>query len=151
MYTIHFLTEGQEISDEGRGIIEGVVRAVYERVHRMLDLPECDVFFSLSKKRVFAGEIFGESLNDESSCYVFVDWEAFLRGVSDDSDGVARNFAEHLYAGLYATARIRRTGVGSDCGLLEEIVGEGLAGHFMSEMGDGDGEGILYFSVAGGV
>ena len=46
---------------------------------------------------------------------------------------VTDNLTEHLLGGLYSTARAGHIGLNADCGLLEEVVGEGLAGHFITE------------------
>lgn len=92
--------------------------------------------FFLPTQKTFDKEWFQESVDGRDSLYIFVD-KAVNKSLKSDPDQVVENLTDHLLAGLYATARTRNINLGPDCGLLEEIVNEGFAGHFMAEQNGG--------------
>ena len=134
MYTVHFLKGERRLDDSLKSIIESTTSEVYQEVHQKLALPSCEIFVLADPNRVIDGEMFREFLNDAESCYIFVNDTEAHRATQEDPSTIVQNYTEHLCAALYSTARILHTGVTDDCGLLEEVINEGLAGHFMSEV-----------------
>ncbi|MDE0243205.1 MAG: DUF2268 domain-containing putative Zn-dependent protease [Candidatus Kaiserbacteria bacterium] len=130
MYVVHVLQDSG-ISEKDRVYIESVVEGVYKAMQDVLSMEECAILFSANAHKVQPGEIFQSFLCDESSFYVFVNLDALSRAGKKE---ITANLTEHLYNGLYATARVRCMNLDADCGLREEVIGEGLSAHFVCEM-----------------
>lgn len=130
MYAVHILQDSG-ISEKDQSQIESTVGEVHSAMQEVLSIEECDILFTSNAKKVQPGEIFQSFLCDASSFYVFVDVESLSRAGNKE---IATNLVEHLYNGLYATARIRCIHLDVDCGLKEEVIGEGLSAHFVCEM-----------------
>ena len=114
-------------------IISEVVSRVYTEVHEELDLEECEVFVSVNGKKVLVGDMFLGFPYDQHAVYLFTDDILVHQNISPDPGCVEQNAAEHLYRSLYTTARTKHMGLDADCGLLEEVVNEGLSEFFVTE------------------
>ena len=134
MYTTHFLkSDIAAISREAQNIISREVGKIYEKVHNELNLPRCEVLISVNPQKIHADDIFLGFSYDQSAIYLFVDVEKLHQKMAITHDVIARNIAEHLYRSVYTTARTHHIGLDTDCGLLEEVINEGLSEKFVTE------------------
>ena len=129
MYTIHFLQDSGIVESDRRHI-ESVAQKIHWDIRDSLGMEKCEIFFGSNRDKVLQGEVFQSFLCDADSFYVYVDNDALRAAGQSECDA---NLIDHLYGGLYATARIRCMNLRSDCGLQEEAVGEGLSAHFVCE------------------
>ncbi len=136
MYETHFLKDDGRLSAETKAHIETVVGEGYGKVHTTLNLIDCNIFFIISEKRILPGECFQESPCDHDSLYMFIDCGIEKR-LEDNQQYVTDNLIDHLFGGLYATARAKNIGLTAECGLIEEIISEGFSGHFIAEQNGG--------------
>lgn len=134
MYKTHFLKGAIVPTETVKQHIEETVREVFEQVHKGLNLEECEILFTHNPKKIQEGELFGGFPCDSASCYVCFAGDALERETRDNPERVRKNLTEHLLNILYATARTKHINLETDCGLLEEIIGEGLAARFTVEM-----------------
>ena len=133
MYTVHFL-QGETSLDKGVcQIIEQTVARVCEDVRTDISLEACEVLVTVNPKKVFEGDMFLGLSYDDTAIYLFADAAAAHHAAPTDAGAVAAQVAEHCYRSLYTTARTRHIGLGPDCGLLEEVVNEGLSEIFVTE------------------
>lgn len=130
MYSTHFLQGENTLTNDAQQIIERSVLKVYDETHKELDFKECAVFVVVNSKKIPAGEMFLGFPYDQTAVYLFAD---DIKTASHNRDHVDQNATEHLYRSLYATARASHMGLDADCGLLEEVVGEGLSEVFVTE------------------
>lgn len=129
MYKVYFLQDNT--IDKGYcDHIEAVVQDVYQHIHKVLGVESCEIIVSSQRSSLFGGELFRSFLCDADSFYLYGNSEMIQ---SASREAITTNLKEHLYNGLYATARICRLGLAVDCGLREEVVGEGLSAHFVCE------------------
>lgn len=82
---------------------------------------------------MFDGEMFLGSSYDESAIHLFADVETIHKTILNNKTVVTKNIEEHCYRSLYTTARTKHIGLDADCGLLEEVINEGLAEIFVTE------------------
>ena len=132
MYNTNFLQDGGRLEKRVKQCIEETVEQTHYTMHQILHFDDCDLIFITNAKKVVSGEYFHESPCDPDQLYIFVS-EAVNEVVEKDPQRVKDNLTDHLHSGLYATARAAQIGLDADCGLLEEVISEGLAGHFMRE------------------
>ena len=132
MYQVRFLKDDGRLHINAKEYIEQIVHQLHSGVHEDIGLPECEILFITNAGKILPGECFQESTGDEDSLYMFVD-EGVNEKLKTEQKYVTDNLTEHLLGGLYSTARAGHIGLSADCGLLEEVVGEGLAGHFITE------------------
>ena len=133
MYVTHFLQGESALAKDSQQAIEELIVRVYEAVHEEIDLDECVVLVTVNSKRVSEGDVFLGLPYDRSTVYLFTDGTMVHRCVSGDFERFERSATEHLYRSLYATARAEHIGFDYDCGLLEEVITEGLSEIFVTE------------------
>lgn len=134
MYEARFLkSETAALSNEAQDIVSQAVERVYQEVHRELNLPECEVLVSVNQHKTRTGESVLGFPYDQSTVYLFVNADKLHEKMAIASDAAAHTVTEHLYRSVYATARAHHRGLDADCGLLEEVVNEGLSERFVVE------------------
>lgn len=119
-----------------RHVIEGAVSKACADVGEDLDLAVCEIFVTARSGKMPRDGMFNAFSYDHAGVYLFVYADMIEQSVSDsdaDKTSVERSLLTHLYRSLYATARARHINLDADCGLLEEVVGEGLSELFVSE------------------
>ena len=137
MYRTHFLKNNTTtIKKDVQSIITQVIDQIYRRTHNDLGLPECEIIISTNPKKIRNGEMFSGSSYDETAIHLFADTDAIHKTVSNDKNRIIENITEHCYRSLYTTARTKHIGLDADCGLLEEVINEGLAEIFVTEKMD---------------
>ena len=133
MYKTHFLKNKNEINEEAKVCMQKSVEEVQKQIYSELALEECDILIATNPKKVMKEEMVQGFPGDQGSMYLMVDDKALEKQMKKDPKEVIKNVKEHLCGGLYLTARAKHLGIEADCGLLEEIVGEGLAEHYAAQ------------------
>ena len=134
MYRAHFLKgDSTALSEEARRIIEQSIEKVYQNIHSDLGIEECEVLITVNPKKVLKDDMFLGLSYDDSAIYLFADAETVHKTLGDNKDAIAENATEHCYRSIYTTARTKHIGLEADCGLLEEVINEGLAEIFVTE------------------
>ena len=134
MYETHFLKNNTKtLEKKAQDIITQTIEQIYREVHNDLSLTECKVLISTNAKKMLKDEMFFGSSYDESAIYLFADAETIHRTLQNNESGIIKNITEHCYRSLYTTARTKHIGLEADCGLLEEVINEGLAEIFVTE------------------
>ena len=135
MYTVHFLEGDTTLTEEAQESIERSVEKVYQKVHTHLNLEECEILVSINTKKIPNEAIFLGSSCEENAMYLFTNADTLHRNLTESNNDLIQNHAmEHCCRGLYTTARTKHIGLDIDCGLLEEVIGEGLAEIFAREI-----------------
>ena len=91
------------------------------------------MLISTNPKKMINNEMFFGSSYDETAIYLFADSNTIHKTLQNDKNTIIKNVTEHCYRSFYTTARTKHIGLDADCGLLEEIVNEGLAEIFVTE------------------
>ena len=133
MYTTHFLQGKGVLSKDVQHLVEQSVLKVYGEVYEDLKFEDCSVFVAVNPKKILNGEMFLGFSYDHDAIYLFADDAELNRKIFIDRDQIKLDAAEHLYRSLYATARARHMGLDADCGLIEEVISEGLSEKFVTE------------------
>jgi len=134
MYKTHFLkNDATTLNEEAQHIITQTVEETYRVVHEELNLKECEVLVAVNAKRVSNNEMFFGLSYDETAMYLFADADAIHSTLLKNKEKIAKNITEHCCRGLYTTARTQHIGLDAHCGLLEEVINEGLAEIFVTE------------------
>ncbi len=134
MYEVRFLkSETAALSNEAQDAVSQAVEQVYREVHRELNLPECEVLISVNQHKTRADESILGFPYDQNTVYLFVNAEKLHEKIAITDDAAVHAITEHLYRSIYATARAHHRGLDADCGLLEEVVNEGLSERFVVE------------------
>ena len=134
MYRTHFLkSDSAALNKEARHSIEQSVEEVYKKASKHLALEECEVFVTVNPKRVSNNELFLGFSYDDTAIYLFSDADTIHNALTTDKNIITKNATEHCYRSMYTTARTRHIGLEADCGLLEEVINEGLAEIFVTE------------------
>ena len=134
MYETRFLkSETAALSSETQDVVSQAVERVYQEVHRELNLPECEVLISVNQHKTRANEGVLGFPYDQNTVYLFVNADKLEEKIAIASDAAAHTITEHLYRSIYATARTHHRGLDADCGLLEEVINEGLSERFVVE------------------
>lgn len=135
MYMVHFLSGERPLGERVREVITHSSSAVYSLVSEEIDLTDCEIFAVSNTARVRDGDLFFGLSYDQSSVYLFVNDDAVHSAISsEDGRRVAESsVAKHLCRSLYGVARAKHIGLDADCGLLEEVVNEGLSEKFVVE------------------
>ena len=133
MYEIHFLASEERLEDSLQEAIREIVEEVYSNMHTLLSLKECKINFIVKKNsddpnvfRVFGGDV--------DSFYISVDRVSALTLLDSDKEVFTKGLSEHLYSGLYETARANKLeNTVGDC-LFDEVIEAGLVAHFIEEV-----------------
>ena len=134
MYETRFLkSETAALSNEAQDIVSQAVEQVYQEVHRELNLPECEVLISVNQHKTRTNESVLGFPYDQSTVYLFVNADKLHKKMAIANDAATQTITEHLYRSVYATARTHHRGLDADCGLLEEVINEGLSERFVVE------------------
>ena len=134
MYETRFLkSETAALSSEAQDIVSQAVEQVYQEVHRELNLPECEVLISINQHKTRTDESVLGFPYDQNTVYLFVNADKLHEKITIADDAAAHAVTEHLYRSIYATARTHHRGLDADCGLLEEVINEGLSERFVVE------------------
>ena len=134
MYRAHFLkSDSTALSEEARRIIEQSIEKVYQNIHNDLGIEGCEVLITVNPKKVLKDDMFLGLSYDDSAIYLFANADTIHKTLEDNKKAIAENTKEHCYRSIYTTARTKHIGLEADCGLLEEVINEGLAETFVTE------------------
>lgn len=133
MYTTHFLQGERVLENTVRDVVEHSVIQAHKEVGEDLDLGECEVFVMTNAEKIPEGGMFLGLSYDQAGIYLFVNAPLVEQKVTQNTASVKKNLLEHLYRSLYATARAKHMNLNADCGLLEEVINEGLSELFVIE------------------
>ncbi len=134
MYRIHFLKNNiTTLKKVAQDIIAQTIDQIYKEAHNDLNLTECEVLISTNPKKMLDSEMFFGSSCDETAIYLFADVDTIHKALPSNKNIITKNITEHCYRSLYTTARTKHIGLDADCGLLEEVINEGLAETFVTE------------------
>ena len=134
MYTTHFLkSDTTTLSKKAQQVIEQSIEKVYQKVHENLTLEGCEVLVTVNPKKVLTNEMFLGFSYDADGIYLFADADAIHKELTNNEKAIIENAMEHCYRSIYTTARTKHIGLDADCGLLEEVINEGLAEIFVTE------------------
>lgn len=134
MYTTHFLQGEHTLKDDVRRVVEHTISKVCRKVGKDLNIDNCEVFVAANAKKIPQGDMFLGFSYDQAGVYLFVRAEILEQKITSHRELIEQEISEHVYRSLYTTARARHMNLGADCGLLEEVVSEGLSETFVTEM-----------------
>ena len=139
MYNVHFLEGDANLNEEAQRTIEQSVESLFPQTSETLNLKECDILVSINTKKIPNNDMFLGLSYEESIMYLFADADTVHKNLTESNGAaVAKRVAENCCRGLYTTARTKHIGLEADCGLLEEVINEGLAEIFAAEIADAD-------------